>query len=237
MGSTLELLLNVTVGGVTFGLAPTVLEIIEAYIGAKRDAFEDFLRDCARMVSLQESAPDEVRQFVRDRLDPNVDARVFEIVSYAILREFYGAHSIFWGWAMDEIREEGLALYKTGRTNANDGGIDFVMRPLGRFFQVTESVDVKKYFLDIDKVQRFPLTFVIKSNDSPEMLRRRIEEGAKRLYPVAKIVSSYMDCIEEIINIDVLLDRFEQIFVDGRLGPVIDEIVSQSKVEFNYDDD
>ena len=50
-------------------------------------------------------------------------------------------------------------LYKTGRTNANDGGIDFVMRPLGRFFQVTETVDVNKYFLDIDKIQRFPLTF------------------------------------------------------------------------------
>ena len=46
-----------------------------------------------------------------------------------------------------------------------------------------------------------------------------------------------MDCIEEIINIDVLLDRFEQIFAEKRLAPVIDEIVSQSKVEFNYDDD
>ena len=80
---------------------------------------------------------------------------------------------------MDDIREEELVLYKTGRTNANDGGIDFVMKPLGRFFQVTESVDVKKYFLDIDKVQRFPLTFVIKSNDSPEMLRKRIERRCK----------------------------------------------------------
>ena len=232
-----ELLLNVTVGGVNFSLAPTVLKIIEAYIGAKTDAFEDFLRDCARMVSLQKNAPDEVRDFIRNRLDPNVDARVFEIVSYSILREYYGAHSVFWGWAMDDIHEEGLVLYKTGRTNANDGGIDFVMKPLGRFFQVTESVDVKKYFLDIDKVQRFPLTFIIKSNDSPEMLRKRIEEGAKRLYPVSRIVSRYMECIEEIINIDVLLDRFEQIFAEGRLAPVIDEIVSQSKVEFNYDDD
>ena len=138
---------------------------------------------------------------------------------------------------MDDIHEEGLVLYKTGRTNANDGGIDFVMKPLGRFFQVTESVDVKKYFLDIDKVQRFPLTFVIKSNDSPEMLRKRIQEGAERLYPVSRIVSRYMDCIEEIINIDVLLERCEQICAEGRLGPVIDEIVSQSKVEFNYDDD
>ena len=232
-----DFLLNVSVGGKTLGLGPTLLEIIDAYIGAKRDAFEDFIKDCARMVALQESAPTEVREFVRGRLDPNVDARVFEIVSYAILREFYGAQSIFWGWAMDDIREEGLALYKTGRTNANDGGIDFVMRPLGRFFQVTETVDVRKYFLDIDKVQHFPLTFVIKSNDPPDVLRMRIEEGARRLYPVSTIVSRYMDCIEEIINIDQLIDRFDQILEDGRLGAVINEIVSQSKVEFNYEDD
>ena len=48
-----------------------------------------------------------------------------------------------------------MKLYKTGRTNANDGGIDFVMKPLGRFFQVTETLDFKKYFLDIDKIETF----------------------------------------------------------------------------------
>ena len=46
-----------------------------------------------------------------------------------------------------------------------------------------------------------------------------------------------MDCIEEIINIDVLLDRFEQVLVDGKLGSVIAEIVLQSKVEFNYEEE
>ena len=41
---------------------------------------------------------------------------------------------------------QAIKLYKTGKTNANDGGIDFVMKPLGRFFQVTETLDFKKYF-------------------------------------------------------------------------------------------
>ena len=232
-----ENLLNVTIGEQTFNLAPTVVKIIDAYIGAKRSAFEDFIKDCERMVSLQESNPDEVRDFIRGRLEPNVDARVFEIVSYAILKTFYGSQSIFWGWTMDEVREEGLVLYKTGRTNANDGGIDFVMRPLGRFFQVTETVDVRKYFLDIDKIQRFPLTFVVKSTDSLDTLRKRIEAGARRLYSVSKIVSRYINCIEEVININVLLDRFEQVLADGKLGPVIAEIVLQSKVEFNYEEE
>ena len=59
--------------------------------------------------------------------------------------------------------------------------------------------NIRKYFLDIDKIKRFPLTFVIKSNEPEEILRKRIRENAKRLYSANKIVSRYMDCIEEII--------------------------------------
>ncbi|WP_231586052.1 hypothetical protein [Crocosphaera watsonii] len=76
---------------------------------------------------------------------------------------------IFWGYSLEELTEDNLILYKTGRTNANDGGIDFVMKPLGRFFQVTETIDVNKYFLDIDKVQKYPITFVSKIQiETPE---------------------------------------------------------------------
>jgi hypothetical protein len=74
---------------------------------------------------------------------------------------------------MDKLNTENLKLYKTGRTNANDGGIDFVMKPLGRFFQVTETLDFKKYFLDIDKIQKYPITFVIKSNEPTQDLLRK----------------------------------------------------------------
>ena len=231
-----EHLLDITVGGRQFNLASTIIKIIKAYIEAKKDAFESFIADCKRMISLQERDHDQIHDFIRSRLAPNVDARVFEIISYAILKQFYGSQSIFLGWEVDEIHKEALVLYKTGRTNANDGGIDFVMKPLGRFFQVTESIDVKKYFLDIDKIQHFPLTFVVKSNESTEILQKRIKEGAKRIYSVKKIVSRYMDCIEEIINTDELLCRFEQVLADGKLKSVIDEIVLQSKIEFNYED-
>ena len=231
-----EHLLKITVGRRNFNLATTVLKIIDAYIEAKKDAFESFMADCKRMITLQEQDSDQIYNFIKSRLDPNVDARIFEIVSYAILKQFYGSQSVFWGWEMDKIQEEALVLYKTGRTNANDGGIDFVMKPVGRFFQVTESIDVKKYFLDIDKVQRFPLTFVVKSNECPKILRMHIKERAKRLYSVKKIVSRYMECIEEVINTDELLCRFEQVFSDGKLEAVIDEIVLQSQIEFNYED-
>jgi hypothetical protein len=228
-----ESLLKVRVGKSTYNIASVVIEIIQSYIAAKKSAFEQFLCDCERMAKLREKNAAEVREFIRGRLQPNVDARVFEIVSYAILKEYYGSQSIFWGWELESIHEEGLVLFKTGRTNANDGGIDFVMRPLGRFFQVTETVDVRKYFLDIDKVQRFPLTFVIKSVDSLDTIRDRIEAQANRIYSVSKIVKRYMSCIEEIINIPILLERFDHIGQQNRLKPIIDEIVLQSKIEFN----
>jgi hypothetical protein len=129
-----------------------------------------------------------------------------------------------------------LVLYKTGRTNANDGGIDFVMRPLGRFFQVTETIDVRKYFLDFDKLQKFPLTFVIKTSESQEDLKKAIRKQAEAAYGVEKIVERYMNCIEEIINVPELLRRFELVQKADKLGEVMDEIIRQSMVEFNYDE-
>ena len=74
----------------------------------------------------------------------------------------------------------------------------------------------------------------IKYNASPNELRKRIEASAKPIYSVSRIVATYMNCIEEIINIDVLLDRFEEVLEDGKLSLIIAEIVSQSKLEFNY---
>ena len=67
-------------------------------------------------------------------------------------------------------------MYKTGRTNANDGGIDFVMRLVGRFFQVTEVNSYDKYLLDIDKVMHFPISFVIKTRLGKERVLTDIEQ-------------------------------------------------------------
>lgn len=229
-----EHLLKVAVGKEKFNIAPVLIKVIDAYVAAKRDAFEGFLEVCQKMQQIQKASPAKVKTFIAELLQPNVDARIFEIVSFAILKQHFAKQSIFWGWTVDELTEERLILFKTGRTNANDGGIDFVMRPLGRFFQVTETTDVRKYFLDIDKVQRYPITFVIKSTASAESLRKKIQDQAARVYPVKKIVAHYMECIEEIINIPTLMDRFQAVTKDGQLNAVIDEIVLQSKVEFNY---
>ncbi len=230
-------LLKVTVDEKVYNIGTIIIEIIDEYSRIKKDAFEQFIQACIELQQIENKDPKEVEKFILDLLAPNVDARLFEIVSYAILKYYYHDQKIYWGYEIDKLNEENLTLYKTGRTNANDGGIDFVMKPLGRFFQVTETLDVKKYFLDIEKIHRYPITFVIKSTDSNQILLDGLRDNANRIYSVKSIVDKLMSCIEEIINIPTLHNYFLEAVKQNYLKAILDEIVLQSKVEFNYQDD
>ena len=218
-------------------IAQAIIEIIDRYVEVKMAAFEGFIDTCRQIAELGEKDPEQATEFVKGQLQPNVDARVFEIVSYAVLKARYELQSVWLGETQETVEEEPLILYKTGRTNANDGGIDFVMKPLGRFFQVTETVDAGKYFLDIDKVQRFPITFVVKSSDPPEVIKESIKRQAISKYKVEAVVETYMKCVEDVVNIPALLDSFEHVISSGRLMSVMNEIIVQSKVEFNYNEE
>lgn len=229
-----ENLLVITIGEHTFNLAKATLDIIDAYVKTKIGAFERFIESCRAIQTLQEQESLVTKKFIADLLAPNMDARIFEIVSYAILKYYYFNQTIYFGFNLEQLNSDNLRLYKTGRTNANDGGIDFVMKPLGRFFQVTETLDVRKYFLDIDKIEKYPLTFVIKSNEDISLIKSKLEEGAIQQYPVKAIIVKYMQSIEEIINIPILLARFEEVIAQGYLTQILGEIINQSKVEFNY---
>lgn len=218
-------------------IASAVIEIIDLYVEARRGNFNQFLAACRRIQQLDDSAFAEKKSFVESLLAPNTDARLFEIASFAIMKTHYGSQTVWFGWEQDSVSEEALVLYKTGRTNANDGGIDFVMRPVGRFFQVTETLDVKKYFLDIDKLQRFPITFVVKTQLPVNEINKRLRSGAKKAFSVNTIVDKYMAAIEEIVNIPKLIELFEENVDAGCLSELIDELVLQSQVEFNLSDD
>lgn len=218
-------------------IAQAIIEIIDRYVEVKMAAFEGFIDTCRQIAELGEKDPEQATEFVKGQLQPNVDARVFEIVSYAVLKARYELQSVWLGETQETVEEEPLILYKTGRTNANDGGIDFVMKPLGRFFQVTETVDAGKYFLDIDKVQRFPITFVVKSSDPAEVIKESIKRQAISKYKVEAVVEAYMKCVEDVVNIPALLDSFEHVISSGRLMSVMNEIIVQSKVEFNYNEE
>jgi hypothetical protein len=229
-------LVVLSLGKKTFDIAEAIIEIINAYAKAKQASFSGFIKTCEQLRDISKQKNDKVEGFVLGLLAPNVDARIFEIVSYAILKYFYHDQTVYFGFQLDDLEKSPLILYKTGRTNANDGGIDFVMTPLGRFFQVTETLDVRKYFLDIDKIERYPITFVIKAMESSDDLLKKLREGAERQYSVKAIVEKYMACIEEVINIPILQERFRAGIAQGYLGNIMTEIVKQSKVEFNYEE-
>lgn len=230
-------LIHVISSDETFNIANPIIDIIDSYIAARRSAFSDFMIQCQALMEITDKGADGAIEFIKSLLQPNVDARVFEIVSFSVLKVFYGDTILFWGYKRDELNEEKLVLYKTGRTNANDGGIDFVMKPLGRFFQVTETIDAGKYFLDIDKVQKYPITFVIKSSESAGSIIEKIRAQATERYAVKSIVQRYLDCIEEVINSDEILRRFEAVVQLGKIGEVMQEIVTQSRVEFNVEEE
>lgn len=218
-------------------IAEAVIEIIDAYVEARRGSFSKFIDDCRHIQALDDSANDERRAFIASLLAPSTDARLFEIVSFAIMKTHYGSQTVWFGFSRDELEEEALTLYKTGRTNANDGGIDFVMRPLGRFFQVTETLDLKKYFLDLEKIQKFPMTFVIKSERSVQDITEYLRAGAEATFGIQRIVDKYMSAIEEIVNIPRLLELLDESITRGALDRLIDEIVLQSQLEFNLSED
>jgi len=62
----------------------------------------------------------------------------------------------------------------------------------------------------------------------------KLRAGAEKQYAVQAIVQKYMDCIEEVINLPLLKERFNLAMQDGYLQDILDEIIKQSKVEFNY---
>lgn len=232
-----ERLLVVGTSQGSINLCGAVLAIVKQYIAAKKDAFEAFIADCERLEGMVSVDEDALIKFITDLLRPNVDARIFEIASFSILATRYADQTVWFGDSEDLVEEHRLELFKTGRTNANDGGIDFVMRPVGRFFQVTETADVRKYFLDIDKVQRFPITFVVKTEEPAYQVRLRMREFAEQSYPVTKIVDDYMEAIEEIITLIDLREHVDFLSAAAQLPDVLARLRLQAYVEFNVDPD
>ncbi|MBV6397414.1 MAG: hypothetical protein HFACDABA_03028 [Anaerolineales bacterium] len=141
-----ENLLKMKDGKKTHNIAHAVIEIIDCYVQAKVTAFQTFIQTCERLKSIPEENDIAVSHFIEGLLASNVDARIFEIASYAILRYYYHDQVVYFGFDLANIKPEDLRLFKTSRTNANDGGIDFVMRPLGRFFSSDRNTGRKKVF-------------------------------------------------------------------------------------------
>lgn len=214
-----------------YDISRTVCMIIEKYIDllmTKDHALISTLRQMQKLTDYVKK-----KQQINALLTEDAEARIFEIISYAILRNHYKNIKVYFGYSRDTIHEEELQLYKTGRTNANDGGIDFVMRPIGRFFQVTETNNYDKYLLDIDKVMHFPITFVIKTKVLKTQILKELDAYIdERANGMRVIEERYRKAIEEIITINELQQWTEELD-DSDVDGIIRDIDIYYKLEMN----
>lgn len=230
-----ENLLIIKVQNNIVNIAQSIINIVDMYIKIKLGNFDSFFEQCKKYKKSYLSEPKEAIEFVLKQLEHNVDARIFEIVSFVIVKYAYFRNTIFIGEDKNNLFEKYIELYKTGRTNANDGGIDFVMKPIGRFFQVTETLNFKKYFLDIDKLNKFPITFVVKSNEKPEIIMKKIQDEAYQIYNSKEVVNRYLSCFEQIISIPTLIEYLSIIVNNKCLGNLFDELILQCRIEYNIE--
>lgn len=198
--------------------AQFVIKVIDDYI----KSIVTFQNDLINNIQNAETE-EELNNYIEETFCYKSDARLFEISSFAILHIYYKNQTILLN---NEIVP--LILYKTGRTNANDGGIDFVLQPLGRFFQVTEVLDFKKYFLDIDKTNKFPFTFVIKTEKSINDVICEIREKAIKTYNNEYIVNQYMSLFEEIFTVNELRNILKNIYTQPKAVEQLKSIMIHS---------
>lgn len=214
-------------------ISKTCCKVIEKYIELLMAKDHELLNVLQKMKELTDYT--EKKKQINDILTENAEVRIFEIISYAVLKNHYRNIKVYFGYSPDMIKEEQLQLFKTGRTNANDGGIDFVMRPVGRFFQVTEVNNYDKYLLDIDKVMHFPITFVIKTHSSKEQVLKELEEYInERANGMRVIENRYRTAIEEIITINELRQWVYDLG-DRDIDEIIRDIDIYYKLEMNMD--
>lgn len=215
-------------------ISRTVIKIIEKYIELLKTKDYKLSNDLETLRNLTDL--NEKKFKIDSLLEEKSEARIFEIISYAILKNHYRNQHIFIGTSLENIRKEQLNLYKTGRTNANDGGIDFVMKPLGRFFQVTEVDKYDKYLLDIDKILHFPITFVIKTEISKDAVLENIKNYIFEKSGGMKVfIEKYENSIEEIITINELRNWLNKLNEES-INNLIDDIDTYYKIELNIDD-
>lgn len=215
-------------------ISKTVIKIIETYISLLK------AKDTLLATSLEELFKITDFNVKKNKIDvlleEKSEARVFEIISYAILKNHYKNSYIYIGTTRFNVKKEYLKLYKTGRTNANDGGIDFVMKPLGRFFQVTEVSNYGKYLLDIDKVMHFPITFVVKTELSCKKVKEEINNFIKdKSGDMEILLERYNNAIEEIITINELKQWLNNM-TDQDINLLISDIDTYYKWEMNIEE-
>ena len=229
-----EKLLLIKISGQVIDISKLIIEIIDRYVELKKEKFDDFFEKCVTFSKSYIYNQKEAIQFIESNLDENADARIFEIISFLICKYYYYTKTVYFGVEKDNIKQYRLSLHNTGRTNANDGGIDFIMQPIGRVFQVTEVLDFKKYFLDIEKLNKFPITFVVKTEQKAKDVMNLIQAQAESMYE-GEILERYLSCFEEIITLRKLRKYLNVIIEHELLDKFFMDLIKYCSIEYNVE--
>ncbi len=229
-----EKLLLIEINGQAIDISKIIIEIVDRYVELKKEKFDDFFEKCISYSKSYMYNQKEAIGFIESNLDENADARIFEIISFLICKYYYYTQTVYFGFEENNIKQYRLSLHKTGRTNANDGGIDFIMQPIGRVFQVTEVLDFKKYFLDIEKLNKFPITFVIKTEDKSKDVMNAIRTQAESMY-TGETLEKYLNCFEEIITLRKLRKYLNIIIEEGLLDKFFMDLIKYCSIEYNVE--
>jgi hypothetical protein len=91
-------LLRITLNGKNYNLSETIIQIIDKYVETKKGAFEKFIAFCG---TAQKLGKKDLVDFINSLVEPTVDARIFEIVSYSILKYYYHNINIYVNYFCD----------------------------------------------------------------------------------------------------------------------------------------
>ncbi len=58
---------------------------------------------CQEIIDIQEESPEKAIKFIKGLFRPNVGARIFEIASFAVLKQHYADQRIYWGWSQKNL--------------------------------------------------------------------------------------------------------------------------------------
>ncbi len=214
-------------------ISKTVCKVIEKYIELLKIKDRSFIEILKNLREINDFV--DKKEKLSFLLTEDAEARIFEIISYSILKNHYKNISVFFGQTKETIDEVTLELFKTGRTNANDGGIDFVMKPTGRFFQVTEVNNYGKYLLDIDKVMHFPITFVIKTHDSKDSIIEELNNYIDSKSSGMEVLKNrYKNAVEEIITINELCEWTNELNAED-INNIIRDMDLYYRIEMNLE--
>ena len=109
------------------------------------------------------------------------------------------------------------------------------MRPVGRFFQVTEVNNYDKYLLDMDKVMHFPVTFVVKTNQLKIQILQELNMYIDGKANGMEIIEQrYRKAIEEIITINEL-KKWTNELPNSDIDGIIRDIDIYYRMEMNMD--